>query len=589
MMLYEEYNSVRRFYSVSTSKQVKVIKAKQADRTMGTTAETLRVAAYVRVSTTNEEQLESFKSQIQYFRDKITNNPKWTLVDIYADEGISGTGTEKREDFNRMINDCMQGKIDMILTKSLSRFSRNVVDTLKYVRKLRERNIAIIFEQEGINTLESIGDVLLIILSAINEQYVGNLSESVKHGLRAKMLRGEHVGDPEALGYDKDDETGKLVINEAEAEIVRYIFKRYAEGAGGRVIGRELENLGYKTKRGNTTWGESTVLGIIKNEKYIGDLVQGKTLTVDPITHRRIENRGEGDLFYLENAHSAIIDRETWDKAQAILKHRNEWRVKPTEKNGNKYSRKHAFSCMLKCGFCGHNLSRRSHHSGTPHQKWVWHCVSYTKKGKQYCPECKAVDEAIIEGAFVQSYNLLAGDNSDVLSEFLTRLDGSLYTSGTAKRLAKINKQIQSYELKLQRLLDVLLDGTITQADYTAKKVEIDKDLQPLYEEQKALQQTDDDEQRLKQQLKECKEALEANPILQEFDRRVFEAVIDHVVIGERHEDGTVDPRKITFVFKSGIQPPPSPPISGNKTCSYTPDNTRGECCIDNKEREVRN
>ena len=566
---------------MSTSKQVKVIKAKQADRTMGTTAETLRVAAYVRVSTTNDEQLESFKSQITYFTEKINSNPAWTLVDIYADEGISGTGTEKRDDFNRMINDCMQGKIDMILTKSLSRFSRNVVDTLKYVRKLRERNIAIIFEQEGINTLESIGDVLLIILSAINEQYVGNLSESVKHGLRAKMLRGELVGDPEALGYDKDDKTGKLVINEAEAEIVRYIFKRYVEGAGGRVIGRELENLGYKTKRGNSTWGESTVLGIIKNEKYIGDLVQGKTITVDPITHRRIDNRGEADMFYLEDAHPAIIDRDTWDKAQAILKRRNEWRVKPTAKNGNRYSRKHAFSCMIKCGFCGHNLSRRSHHSGTPYQKRVWHCVSYTKKGKQYCPECKAVDEAIIEGAFVQSYNMLAGDNSDVLSEFLNRLNESLITTGTAKRLAKINKQIQNFELKLQRLLDVLLDGTISQEDYKTKKAEIDKDLQPLYEEQKVLQQADTDEQRLKQQLKECKEALEANPMLQEFDRRVFEAVVDYVVIGERLEDGTVDPRKITFIFKAGIQPPPTNPTDGSKTCSFYSDDTCGVRSID--------
>ncbi|GAE89374.1 site-specific recombinase [Acetivibrio straminisolvens JCM 21531] len=320
--------------------------------------------------------------------------------------------------------------------------------------------------------------------------------------------------------------------------------------------------------------GESTVLGIIKNEKYIGDLVQGKTITVDPITHRRIDNRGEADMFYLEDAHPAIIDRDTWDKAQAILKRRNEWRVKPTAKNGNKYSRKHAFSCMIKCGFCGHNLSRRSHHSGTTHQKWVWHCVSYTKKGKQYCPECKAVDEAIIEGAFVQGYNLLAGDNSDVLSEFLNRLENSLFTAGSAKRLEKITKQIKSYEARRQKLLDLLLDGTISKSDYAEKKAEIDKDLQPLYEEQKALQQTDDDEQRLKQQLTECKEALEANPILQEFDRRVFEAVIDHVVIGERHEDGTVDPRKITFVFKAGIQPPPSPPISGNKTCSLTRDNT---------------
>lgn len=221
------------------------------------------------------------------------------MVDIYADKGISGTGTIKRDDFNRMIRDCMEGKIDLILTKSLSRFSRNVVDTLRYVSLLRDRGIGIIFEQEGINTLESTGSSFLAILSAINQQYVETLSESVKLGLRAKMLRGELVGDPEALGYDKDEVTGKLVINEQEAEIVRYIFKRYIEGAGGRTIARELEAFGYKTKRGNTQWGDTTVLGIIKNEKYTGDLLQGKTVTVDPIAHRRIDNRGIADQFYL--------------------------------------------------------------------------------------------------------------------------------------------------------------------------------------------------------------------------------------------------------------------------------------------------
>ena len=550
-------------------KTVKIIKAKNPDVSLSENVEILRVAAYVRVSTLNDEQIDSFYSQVKYYQDKIAKNPKWTLVDIYADKGISGTGTIKRDDFNRMIRDCMEGKIDLILTKSLSRFSRNVVDTLRYVSLLRDRGIGIIFEQEGINTLESTGSSFLAILSAINQQYVETLSESVKLGLRAKMLRGELVGDPEALGYDKDEVTGKLVINEQEAEIVRYIFKRYIEGAGGRTIARELEAFGYKTKRGNTQWGDTTVLGIIKNEKYTGDLLQGKTVTVDPIAHRRIDNRGIADQFYLEEAHPAIIDKETFERAQAILKKRNEGKVKPTDKNCNKYSRKYAFSCMLKCGFCGSNLSRRSHHSGTAHQKWVWHCVTYTKKGKKYCPECKAIDERIIEDAFIKSYNLLAGDNSDVLSEFLARLEESLRSTDTTKQLAKINKQINSYELKLKKLLDHLLDGVITQTDYLAKKVEIEDDLQPLYEKQKELQEADTDEKRVKEQIEKCKEVLSVSPVLSEFDRDVFETVIDHVIIGERREDGTADPHKITFVFKAGLNP--SPP-DHQKTYSLYPD-----------------
>ena len=563
---------------MNEAKPVKIIKATPpTDRTLSTTANTQRVAAYVRVSTDHEEQLESYKSQIAYYTDLIANTPSWTSAGIYADEAISGTRTEKRDSFNRLINDCMAGKIDLIITKSLSRFSRNTVDTLKYIRLLKERGIAIIFEQENINTLTTNGELTITILSAVNQQYVENTSDSVKHGLRAKMGRGELVGDPEALGYDKDPvDRNKLIINEAEAEIVRYIFKRYLEGAGGRVIGRELENLGYKTKRGNTTWADTTVLGIIKNEKYIGDLVQGKTTTIDPITQRRLENRGEVDKFYLEGSHPAIIDKATFEKAQAIRNKRNEGKTKPTDKNANKYSRKYAFSCMLKCGFCGNNLSRRNHHSGTPHEKRVWHCTTYTKKGKQYCPECKAIDESLIESAFVQSYNLLAGDNSEVLSEFLTRLEDSLHTTGTEKQLIKVNKLIQNNELKLKKLLDFLLDGTISQSAYAEKKAEVEAVLQPLYDERKVLQETTTDEKTLKQQLSDYKAVLESNTILQEFDRAVFETVIDHVVIGERLEGEAVAPHKITFVYRGGIQPPPQPPTYGDKLCSYTKDNTRG-------------
>jgi len=553
------------------SNPVKIIKAKQTDRSLSATTETKRVAAYARVSTDHKEQLESFNSQIAYYTDVINNNPAWVLVDIYADEGISGTRTDKRDNFNRLINDCMLGKIDIVLTKSLSRFSRNTIDTLKYIRLLKERNIAIIFEEEGINTLATTGELLLTVLSAVNQQFVDTLSGSVKHGLRAKMLRAELVGDPEALGYDKDPlDKDKLVINEDEAEIVRYIFKRYLEGAGGRVIGRELENLGYKTKRGNTTWADTTVLGIIKNEKYTGELLQGKTITIDPISQRRLENRGEAQMYSKENAFPAIIDKETFEKAQAIRNKRNEGKTKPTDKNRNKYSRKYAFSCMLRCGFCGSNLSRRRHHSGTPHQKWVWHCVTYHKKGKKYCPECKAIDETIVEDAFVQSYNLLSGDNSEVLSEFLTRLEDNLLTTGTEKQLTKINKQIKNCELKLKKLLDFLLDGTVPQSAYAEKKEEIEAELQPLYEEQKALQETTTNEKTLKQQLSEYKDVLESNSKLQEFDRSVFEVLIDHAVIGERLEDGTIDPHKITFVYRAGIQPP----TSDNNMCSYTKDDT---------------
>ena len=202
-----------------------------------------------------------------------------------------------------MINDCMNGEIDMIITKSISRFARNTLDTLKYVRMLKEKDIAVYFEDEKINTLTMDGELLLVVLSSVAQQEVENISANVKKVLKMKMKRGELVGFQGCLGYDYHPEDKSITVNEEEAEIVRYIFKRYVEGAGGSVIGQELENLGYKTKYGNSTWVPTTVLGIIKNEKYKGDLLLGKTFTVDPISKRRLDNMGEEDQFYIRNHH----------------------------------------------------------------------------------------------------------------------------------------------------------------------------------------------------------------------------------------------------------------------------------------------
>ena len=212
----------------------------------------------------------------------------------------------------------MNGDIDMVITKSISRFARNTLDTLKYVRMLKERNIAVYFEDEKINTLTMDGELLLVVLSSVAQQEVENISANVKKGLKMKMKRGELVGFQGCLGYDYHPEDKTITVNQEEAEIVRYIFNRYVEGAGGSVIGQELENLGYKTKYGSSTWAPSTVIGIIKNEKYKGDILLGKTFTVDPISKRRLENMGEEDKFYMKDHHEPIISEEVFEKAQEI-------------------------------------------------------------------------------------------------------------------------------------------------------------------------------------------------------------------------------------------------------------------------------
>ena len=243
-------------------KDVKVIKG---DTTLKRTASGCversikRVAAYCRVSTDTEDQINSYNSQVEHYTEFIQKNKEWTLAGIYADEAITGTQVDRRIDFQRLINDCMNGDIDMIITKSISRFARNTLDTLKYVRKLKEFNVAVFFEEENINTLTMDGELLLTILSSVAQQEVENISANVKKGLRMKMERGEMVGFQGCLGYDYDPETKSISINEKEAEIVRYIFRRYIEGVGGMVISRELEEQGYLSPRGNKRWTETTV------------------------------------------------------------------------------------------------------------------------------------------------------------------------------------------------------------------------------------------------------------------------------------------------------------------------------------------
>ena len=224
-----------------------------------------RVAAYVRVSTDGEEQLQSFRSQKQYYQDKISQNKDWALVGIYADEGITGTKTKNRDNFLKMVEDSMNGMIDIILTKSISRFSRNLLDTLTYVRMLKDRGITIIFEKENINTSTMEGEMQLALLASLSQNEVESISQNVKMGVRMKMQRGEMMGFNGCLGYDYHPEDKSITVNESEAEIVSFIFDRYIEGYGAYTIAKELTKLGKLNKKGEVKWTDSGVRGILKN------------------------------------------------------------------------------------------------------------------------------------------------------------------------------------------------------------------------------------------------------------------------------------------------------------------------------------
>ena len=591
--------------------EVEVIKAKRnlTDRSKGKKIDRMRVAAYCRVSTDSEDQLHSYRSQVQYYTDLIEKNKEWVMTEIYADEAITGTQITKREGFQRMISDCMDGKIDMVITKSISRFARNTLDTLKYVRMLKENNVAIFFEDENINTLTMDGELLLVVLSSVAQQEVENISDNVKKGLKMKMKRGELVGFQGCIGYDYDPETKSISVNPDEVEIVKYIFTRYVQGAGSFVISRELNELGYKTKLGND-WTQSTVIGVIKNEKYKGDILLGKTFTVDPISKRRLENLGEEDQFYIKNHHEPIISEEMFDKAHEILKKRGKSRSALHQVSAGKrekFTRQYAFSCMLECGFCGSNLSRRRWHSGSDYSKIIWSCVTGTKKGKKFCPDSKGIPEKVIEDAFIESYKLLCGDNREVLDEFIERVEVTLSESNIEKSIEKIDKEITSIESKKKKLLDMCLEDKIDQLTYEAKMEELSEKSKKLLVERQDYVAKQDDEKNLKRRTKEFKALLEKNQVLEEFDRGVFESIIEKVIVGEIDENGNKDPYKLTFVYKTGISNKVDPKIQQNtklgeslkaelkKMCSHAVDevkeacshillDTCGDCGVDTKE-----
>ena len=509
-----------------------------------------RVAAYVRVSTDGEEQLQSFKSQKEYYQDKISQNKNWVMVGIYADEGITGTKTKKRDNFLKMIDDCMNGLIDIVLTKSISRFSRNLVDTIQYVRMLKEKGITIIFEKENINTSTMESEMQLALLSTLAQNEVESLSANVKLGVKMKMKRGEMMGFNGCLGYDYHPEDKSISVNPEEAEIVKFIFDRYVQGYGASTIANELRKLGKLNKKGICKWTDSGVRGIIKNEKYKGDLLLGKTYTVDPISKRRLENRGEEDMFYIEDHHEPIISKEVWDKAQEICKSRYKVNANIVEGCRTKYRRKYAFSSMCQCGFCGGNYTRRSHCQTREENKPVWKCSYQTKFGKNKCPNSKAIDESVIESAFLEMFQLLADNFEDVLDNVLYNIEEALQKDESKEKLARVQRKLYKLEEQRKKLTDIFIDDKITKEAYDEKYNELSFKIDRAKKEKNVISDNSLIQKSIKERMEEIRLNLKDANVLDAFDRIVFESIVEKIIIGDISEDGEIDPYKLTFVLR---------------------------------------
>ena len=528
-----------------SNKTVKVIKAHSFDD--DSIPKIKRVAAYCRVSTDAEEQLKSYNSQVKYFTAKIEENKDWQLVEVYADAGISGVTSLKRPGFMQMIDDCMAGKIDIILTKSISRFSRNVVDTLEYVRKLQKKNVAVIFEDENINTLGMHSELILTVLGSVHEQEIYNISANVKAGLKMKMKRGEMVTGFKTYGYDYDKNSKNLVINEDEAKIIRQIFTWYADGVTATEICRRLDSQGILTAKGRKHWNARTLRTILGNSKYIGVLEQGKSFIGDPLIGKTILNFGEKDKYVMENHHEAIIPLELFNKAQELRKNRAiQYDVEKYKGKHKENATAYTFTKKIKCSCCGKYYGRNFWSGKGSKNKecavWVRPCSRNRDNGKS-CICQNSIFEETLKKMFVESYNRIYKYNPNFLDEFVKLLGNYLRMSQD-----KIAKEIKSLEERQTNLLDKHLDDLIDAEEFDREYKELKNRRDQLIQELVSKKAQSNVEKRLN----DIKAYIQKQPEMQTFSEKIFESLVDEIIVGGYDEDGKPQKNKITFIYKAG-------------------------------------
>ena len=389
----------------------------------------LRVAAYCRVSTDDEEQLTSYEAQKNYYTDKIMTNKEWTMAGIFADEGITGTSARKRPEFLRMIRQCKQGKIDIVLTKSISRFARNTVDCLNFVRALKELGIAVIFEKENMNTLEIDSEILITMLGAFAQSESESISANVRWGIRQAMKEGKATIQYKYLyGYRKGDD-GKPEIIPEQAEVVRKIYDLFLSGTPVRGIQEYLNMSAVPNINGEPKWARSAIDSILTNEKYCGDVLLQKTYIDDCINKKVKKNTGQLPMYLVQNHHEGIISRETFDAAQAELARRSAGKS-PSKKNAptgrSRYSSKYALSDRLYCGECGTRYQRCTWRNRDGSKRIVWRCVSRVDYGNKYCHASPTLDEEPLHKAILAAINSAVKDKDNIVCNLKAAMEKEL-------------------------------------------------------------------------------------------------------------------------------------------------------------------
>lgn len=489
-----------------------------------------RVAGYARVSTDSDEQFTSYEAQVDYYTSYISNRADWKFVGIYTDEGISGTNTKHREGFNAMVKDALAGKIDLILTKSVSRFARNTVDSLTTVRELRDSGVEVYFEKENIWTFDSKGELLITIMSSLAQEESRSISENVTWGHRKRFADGK-VSIPYSnfLGYDKGLD-GNLVINKEQAKIVKKIYRYFLEGNTPYKIAKMLTAEGIPTIQGKKKWSALPVKNILTNEKYKGDALLQKSFTVNFLTKEKKMNEGEIPMYYVEKNHEPIIEPRIWDFVQTLIENR------PKYNND-------VFSSKIVCGCCGSFFGAKTWHSNSKYKRTIWRCNNkYKNKGAP----CKSphLYEENIKKAFIESVNELI-DNKEHILEDLKLLEDIFDTDELNKSLELLVENMKNTKEKIEKLIEKNSKMSSNQVEYAKKYEKLVKSFNTEKAKYESLSSQIQDKESRKLKYDFFIEKLNSLNYIEEFDPLLWNLMLDKMIV---KEDGTFN-----FIYDKGI------------------------------------
>lgn len=508
----------------------------------------LRVAAYCRVSTKQEEQLNSYEVQKSHYEERIRNEPKWTLVGIYADKGITGTSTKHRDEFNKLIRQCKKGKVDMIITKSISRFARNTLDCIKITRMLREINVDVYFEEQNLHSIDASSELYITIYGSLAQSESENISANVMWGKERSAKAGKVPFQyKHFLGYRKGENGYPEIIPE-EAEIIKMIYDQFLAGDSFIEICRSLEEQGIPSPGGKATWQRSTIQSILSNEKYKGDAIINKTYIENCINKRVKVNNGERIKYYVENNHPAIIDAGTFGRVQEELARRSgKKKVKQigTKTEQGKYSSKYALTELLVCGECG-TPYRRCTWTARGQKKIVWRCINRLDYGTKYCHHSPSIEESVLQEAIMKAIMQTAKQNVEMLKTLKLHIGMGLDAEETEDKSLDIQIRIAEIDAEFKKMLNAVSEGNIDTFDEEhANELMNEKQRLVVQLEQyaNAQQKRENAKSRL-DQIFTILDGMQNHPM--EYDDRIVRQLLECVVVESKES--------IKVVFVGGLE-----------------------------------